>query len=101
MRICPLVLASPARLRNGSVNLANNKLPKVMAGLIYLGIRREPTIPEHAGMRSPSSARALGPTPFGVVDHAVLLFFDRCHCCFLIVVFGDISIARCRAMLKN
>jgi hypothetical protein len=94
MRLCALVLASPARVR--SVNLT--KLPKAMAGLIYLGIRREPTLPEHVVMRSP---RAVGPRPFGVVDHAVLLFFDSCHCYFLMVVFGDISIARCRAMLKN
>ena len=56
MRIYPLVLASPARVRNGSVNLP--KLPKVMAGLSYLGIRREPTLPEHGGMRSASSSRS-------------------------------------------
>ena len=51
-----LFVASPARVRNGSVNLT--ELPKVMAGLIYLGIRREPTLPEHGGMRSPSSPRS-------------------------------------------
>ena len=65
MRIYPLVLASPARVRNGSVNLP--KLPKVMAGLIYLGMRREAILPEHGGMRAPSSPRSNA-----FVDHIVI-----------------------------